>query len=67
MRVNLFADIHQRLYRTGNDKVDLEETISSVTNDLVSAYCPARVGCRIEVSPSFVWLTDMAVPVIMLA
>jgi two-component system, sensor histidine kinase PdtaS len=64
-RVNLFAEVHQELYRTGRDKVHLDAVLPRLVTQLVAARRPVGVACRVEVAPEFVWGPDKAVPIAM--
>jgi two-component system, sensor histidine kinase PdtaS len=64
-RVNLFAEVHQSLYRSGDGKVPLHEMLQKVATHLVTAHRPVGVACRVEVEPEFVWGPERAVPIVM--
>jgi two-component sensor histidine kinase len=64
-RIDLFAEVHQGLYRTGSDKVNLQVTLTKLVTDLVSAHRPVGIACRVVVSPALHWPPERAVPVIM--
>ena len=66
-RVNLFAEVHQSLYRTGSETVDLDAVLRKLAQHLVGAHRPVGIACRIEVDPTFQWRPEKAVPVIMVA
>ena len=61
----MFADVHQSLYRTGGETVDLDAVLSKLVAHLVSAHRPVGIACRAEVDPTFKWRPEKAVPVIM--
>jgi two-component system, sensor histidine kinase PdtaS len=64
-RVNLFAEVHQELYRTGRDKVHLDAVLPRLVTQLVAAHRPVGIACRVDVAPEFVWGPDKAVPIAM--
>jgi two-component system, sensor histidine kinase PdtaS len=64
-RVNLFAEVHQELYRTGRDKVHLDTVLPRLVTQLVAAHRPVGIACRVDVAPEFVWGPDKAVPIAM--
>lgn len=64
-RVNLFAEVHQSLYRSGDNKVELEAVLQRLVTHLVTAHRPVGVACAVDVEPQFVWGPEKAVPVVM--
>ena len=64
-RVNLFAEVHQSLYRTGSGTVDLNAVLHNLAARLVSAHRPVGIACRVEIDPTFQWQAEQAVPIVM--
>jgi two-component system, sensor histidine kinase PdtaS len=64
-RINLFAEIHQGLYRMGRDTVQLDAVVAKLVTQLVAAHRPVGIACRVEVAPEFAWGPDKAVPIVM--